>query len=244
MSRLFLSSIALLVVACTGGSGPDDPTNPSDPSDPSDPTNPSDPTGLSEGPSCEATETEVTLDEVTALGFAAQAIVDLADGEHLSTMVWQDDGSSGLTVTATLEGRVLFVDEEAVYPTGSGEAPAIGVVCEDYVAIEGTLRVATADGLLDETMDVTFRSMSGLVVDAGGALDPDDLTGSLVFDDFHEEVDYDARSMLLNARFDSEGTSGEVAGSVQGTGDCEDDEECTAWAAVFAFGAWGLEDGR
>ena len=226
---MLLSSIVLLVVACTGGSDPDDPTG----------TN--DKTGLSEGPSCEATETEVALDEVTALGFAAQAIVDLADGEHLSTMVWQDDSSTGVTVTATLGGRVLFVDEEAVYPTGSGEAPAIGVVCEDHVAIEGTLRVVTADGLLDETMDVTFQSWDGSRVDAGGALDPDELNGSLVFDDFHEEVDYDARSMLLNARFDSEGTSGEVAGSVQGTGDCEDGEECTAWAAIFAFGAWSSE---
>jgi hypothetical protein len=80
------------------------------------------------------------------------------------------------------------------------------------------------------------------VVDADAELDPDGLTGSLVFDDFHEEVDYDTRSLRLAAHFVAEGTSGEVAGMVQGSEDCEDGEACTAWASVFALGTWGTEE--
>ncbi len=227
LSRALLVLPAVLV-ACTGGGG-DDPTD--------DRTGK---IGLDEYPYCEATETEVSLDELTALGFAAQDVVALADGEHQVTLTWADDTTTPMTLTATLDGRALFVDEEAVYPEEGG--PDIGVVCDDHVAIEGTLELVTEDGQLAELVDVTFRSNDGLRADVWAELDPEDLGGTLVFDDFHEETDYDDRGMNVNASFDASGTSGEVGGTVSGTGDCADGEPCTAWQGFVSIGAWGQEE--
>ncbi len=229
MSRWFvLIALPAALVACTGGG--DDPTDPSGKDD----------TGLSEGPHCEATTTELTLDEVSSLGFGAQALVDLASGTHTSTMTWVDATTTDVTVVATLDGTARFVDEEPVYPT-TGTWSDIGVICEDHVEVDGTLHVTTADGLLDETVQLSFRSGDGLLVEARSELDPDALTGTLVFDDFHSETDYDERSMWLSANFDADGTRGEVVGQISGTGDCDPGETCTAWAGEVAFGSWDME---
>jgi len=215
--------------ACSGGGGGDDDTTGDTGKD-----------GNYNYPYCEETVTDLALDDATELGFAPSALVELADGAHTATMTWADGTHSEATLTVALQTTARFVDLEPVYPT-TGTVPDIAVICEDYVAIDGTLDLTTDDGRLAESLSLTFQSATGLEVTARSELDPAGLSGSLVFDDFVRSTDYDERSMWVDALFDATGSHGRVEGQVTGGDDCQDGDVCTQWAEVVDLGSWGYE---
>lgn len=222
MSTTLRAALALALIACTGSE--DDPNTKDD--------------TAGEGAHCEDTVTDVAFDEVTALGFAADAVVALADGAHAETMRWASGDSSPLAVTVTVGTTARMVDSEAVYPPGT--TVDIGLYCEDRVELDATLQLVSDDGLLDETLEGALVSIDGLSALFYATLEPDGLGGSLQMDDFMTEtLDYDERSLSLSASFDSEGSSGWLSGIVSGTGDCEEGENCTAWSGSFEIGTWG-----
>lgn len=193
------------------------------------------------GPSCEETATVVALDEVTALGFAAQELLTLAAGTHDETLTWaRDESTTPLVVAVTHDqGEVRFVDSEPVEPEG-GEQLDIAVICDDRVEIDVRMGLTTSDAALAEAFDAILVGYQADRAEVFQELDPDDLSGSYDIDVDNPESDYDTLSMHLRAAFDASGTSGEVMGQVTGEEECTGNT-CTAWAAEFAIGTWGSE---
>ncbi len=194
-------------------------------------------------PYCEDTATEVALDEETDLGFAAQAVVDLAvtPSPWAETFTWERGGSTELTLTVGPAGTALYVESEAVYPD-SGEVAAIGVECPNRVEVQAPVGFVTADGAFGESWDVVLSSVDGTTVTFGRELDPFGLTGSYDVLPDVGEPEYDELDLWVRGTFAAAGATGEVSGSASGEDECEDGETCSAWNSSFQVGTWGGED--
>lgn len=185
-----------------------------------------------EAPYCENTATVVGLDEATALGFSAQQLLDLALGQHDEVFTYADGTESGLSLEVShAGGEARFVTSEAVYPK-SGSTIDIGIECFDRVEVDVSISLATDDGALAESWDGALTSSSGEIVDFSQELDPDALSGSLDFDAFTSEPEYDDQSMWTYGSFTEAGALGEVNGQVSG------EDRDSAWAALVEIGAW------
>ena len=167
---------------------------------------------------------------------ALKALRDAASAELARSSV--ASAFPGTQASSRHASQLAFAVREVV---PSGTVPDIAVICEDYVAIDGTLDLTTDDGRLAESLSLTFQSATGLEVTARSELDPAGLSGSLVFDDFVRSTDYDERSMWVDALFDATGSHGRVEGQVTGGDDCQDGDVCTQWAEVVDLGSWGYE---
>ena len=191
-----------------------------------------------EMPSCEDTSTDVAMDEVTPLGFAAEEVVPFADGDHAISFTW-DQGADvdGLIGVALSGGSARYVDSEAVYPEGE-ETPAIGIECPDRVEIDAALTLSTSDGGLAEAWNVTLYAVDALAMAFSVQIPDAAFTGSYVLADHVDTADSDELTASASGRFDATGATGEVMGQASGQDECADGDECSAWATQVPVGTW------
>lgn len=198
---------------------------------------------LEGGSSCEEDATELELDEVSPLGFAAEDVLGLAEGTHEATLTWVPDGSAmatttlepGITeVTLVVEvaGPASFVDAEPPSSGSSGGMIELGWVCPDRVDVPVTVTLTTADGALDETLDGTLSA-----TDAGSAtllvpIELDELEGTFSF-----EVVSPEGGVPIQTRLEVVFGEGIFAGRLSGTIEQRTDQVATAAGAVYA--EWG-----
>jgi hypothetical protein len=193
-----------------------------------------------DGPHCEDTVLGLSMDEEAPLGFAPAVVVELAisPSPWAETLTWADGEPTELTLDLSNPQGARFLDSSAVYPDGS-EASAIGLVCEDRVALDATLSFETADGELDEVWTVTLESRDGDEATFFEQVDPFALRGSYDVAAHIEEPDWDEVTMFVSGVFDAEGTTGDVRGQVTGEDECTGDGPCAAWAMDLPVGTWG-----
>ena len=167
---------------------------------------------------------DLALDETSALGFAPQALLELAEGTSTGTFSFEAGGSSNVSITFTGSGEARF-EQRDWQDDGSGVAPALG--CSDVVLVSGTLAVVTADGSVDETVEVELEASTPEL--AGWFAELSSLGGSYQFD----ESPYDEVRYFLTGSFEAGGSTGEL--SAQGVN--EDSEVATA--TNLTIGSWG-----
>lgn len=190
--------------------------------------------GEESGARCEAqSHTALTVDEVSELGFAPQALVDLAVGSTMSTLSWADGTSTDLTEEVVVSGAMEFVHYEVVDDgTGDGQtAMEMAMWCPDQVEIEVVLSLDTADGRFAEAIPTRIVASAEDQVTATLSLDAVDGT----FDpwDFAPEGnDYDAVRAWVDLAWDANGPSGVVSGQGEGV-----DGE-VAFAEAIDIGSW------
>ncbi len=125
--------------------------------------------GTTDGGSCEETAKPLALDEASAIGVTAEQILAFAEGTHEATLTYLPDSwsatavaltpegeSTTVTVVIEAQGTAAFIDSEPVERRADGGpmiAMDLGTPCQDYVAIDVSVRLTTADGALDETLD-------------------------------------------------------------------------------------------
>ncbi len=184
--------------------------------------------------SCQVvSRTPLALDEVSALGFAAQDVLALAEGTHTATLTWARDGAAtGVTVTVALDGEAELLDREVVKTgTGSGEEPAITMWCPDMVEIGVAFTVTTDDGQLAESWSGGLTSEDGASASARRSLDA--VQGTFdAWDHVDPTADYDELEGSLELGFDVQGSWGTVRAQGSGT-----DGE-VAWAENLELGRW------
>lgn len=199
------------------------------------------PTDLKEatGPTCVDSATDVALDEVTPLGFAAQDVLPFASGLHATAFTYADGTVTGASLEVTPGATARFVDSEADYGEDTGAQPAIAIECPDRVEIDATEAFTTEDGALAESW--TFPLSATSVEGIGFSGEMSAFTGSLVLEDYaalEGNADYDEIGAFVDGSFDAAGANGTLYAQTSGTDDCEDSEDCTAWASQQAIGAW------
>lgn len=194
-------------------------------------------------PYCEETSTSISPTDETALGVVGAAVLDPLPASAEGDIVWAVDAESALSWGVTVGTETLrFVEAEAVYPTCEGGSPSIAVECPDFIAVEGTLALSSADGMLDAALPLTFSideySVGDGAVSFSGAVDAADLGGGFVLADHVDVAAYDELSLHLYGSVSAAGQL-DATLSAQGTGD----DGAVAWAeiieiAVMGDGAW------
>lgn len=190
------------------------------------------------GPSCVDTPTDVTMDEVTPLGFAANDVLPLAAGTHGVQFVYPDDGATVTTIVVTPGAAARYVDSVADYPD-TGAVPAIDVICESRVEIDATETFVSADGAFDEAWDYVLSATEVGLVSFAGQIPDATFHGSYVLADHTTATDYDKLTASVTANFAADSLQGSLDGQASGEDkDCVDGEACTAWAEMIEIGTW------
>ncbi len=122
-------------------------------------------TGIAGGFSeCVDTPSDVTADEVTALGFSANDVLAAVGGTHETDLLWM---ASDLYATHSLAGTVTpltltladavtaarYIDSQGGGCVG-GDGPCL--VCQPRAEIDVEFGIQSGDGALDETFSVTL----------------------------------------------------------------------------------------
>lgn len=191
--------------------------------------------------SCSAVDSaEYALDDATnPLGFAGQAIVDLAVKVHSATFTWAKDGATTeLTLDVTTEATQVTWRDNEWQDDGSGAEIAMAAAdCPDDLVLPVTVGFTTADGAFAESWDLELSAPAATEAGAYEELDLDALAGTYAV----TEVDptaYDAVRAFLELGFDAAGAWGVVDGQAEETGDPADPES-VASATHFDIGAFG-----
>lgn len=191
---------------------------------------------------CEETERAIGLDEATALGFTAGDLLSVVAGDHEEALTWADAELTGVegetTVTYSLDTQnpasIVFIESEPD-PSNTQE---IDVECEDRIVVTTAATLVTADGLLDERLEVRLTSADGQRVTWRGSVEPTDIGGT--FPTTSADEDMELTGLDLDGTHDA--TNGAASGSVnaelQSTGDGPD-----GIAAYGIVGYWGDYDG-
>lgn len=212
----------VLTTACTLGTDPDDGGQ----------------IGEESGARCEAVgSTPLAVDEESSLGFAPQALIDLAVGSTTSPLAWTDGTSTTLHEDVVVTGAMELVDYEVVDTgTGNGTATAMemSLWCPDQVEIEVTLALSSDDGRLAESVETRIRAAEAGQVTAWMSLDQPQGTFD-AWDFAPASNDYDDLRAWVDLTWDSAGPAGTVHGQGSGTdGD-------VAFAENLDIGSWGAE---
>ncbi|MCA9490557.1 MAG: hypothetical protein KC621_11565 [Myxococcales bacterium] len=220
--RRWLLVPLVLTTACTLGTDPNDGGQ----------------IGEESGSRCEAVgHTPLAVDEESALGFAPQALVDLAVGSTTSTLTWADGASTTLHEDVVVTGAMELVDYEVVETaTGNGGSTPMEMAswCPDQVEIEVTLGLTTDDGRFAESVATRLTASEATLVNASLSLDQPQGTFD-AWDFAPANNDYDD----LRAWIDLSWTDAGPAGVVQGQGEGTDGE--VAFAENVEIGRWGAE---
>ncbi len=172
-------------------------------------------------PRCEVTERAITPDEETALGVSGRHLTDSIPEATEGVLTWSAGASSSLSAVFTPDGTTLrYLDSETVVPDGD-IVLSIAVFCSDSLAIDGDLTLRSDDGLLDETISVTFTlsedDLSGPLVRLDTPLDPSAMGGDFILADHVDEGRYDKVELWLEGHLWDGVFSGELVALAEGS---------------------------
>lgn len=184
---------------------------------------------------CDATRTDLALDETSALGFSAAEVLLWLEAAHTATLVLDGESvGSELTVTVTSAGTANFVDQEEAADDGSGaETPAIAAVCDDYLELDVGIDFATADGAFAEHWDVVLPVEQVAAAQVSIPLEVGAFVGSYT-EPAAQVAECDTSRVQVDLYF-SEG--GGISGDVWLV--CEKTTEDTVSEGLVPLGSWG-----
>ena len=178
------------------------------------------------------TETELTLDQISSLGFSANQALAIATVDETDELLYVDGSKTGYHLTVGQSGGARLVEMEWDSGTSGTE---MAVDCPPYVAIDAIVTLDTEDGLFAEAWDSELRAAS--LDDIRWLAQLDAVAGTFDIADFVEDPgQFDSMSAWVSATFDALGSHGVIAGQGEGT------NGATAFASSVDVGSWPLAD--
>jgi len=154
--------------------------------------------------------TLIDLDEEGAGGITPQSLLDLAEGEHVTELIWADGTTTELAVAVDYEdAQAMSVG--FVLPEPATNEPMIEleqVACPGYVAVPVNVSITSDDGQLAESLTVELRS-EGASGYAEQKLDPDSIEGEFELAT-HLDADGDMDTMSVQLRFEEGQLTGHI----------------------------------
>ena len=193
--------------------------------------------GTDLGPTCEGTAVPVALDEVTAIGVVPADLIKRIPTHQDADFVYANADTTTIALDFTVGDEATFTDQTAVYPEGT--TIDIGIICDDFVAINVDFTFATADGVFDEAVSTQATVTEGTLGQIGAPLDLAALGGTFVIDDYTDGTAYDDARLRIALQLHDDGfTTGEINGDISGQEACAD-AECSAWDMAVDVGSYG-----
>jgi len=167
---------------------------------------------------CKRTTTVLaSTDVVSITGQSAADVLSVAGGAYTGELRWFENlaqhANAGTSTPLTLElvyvgGEVRDIDAELVSPCYL-DGPC---GCDDTLEIEMTLKLASDDGALLDTIPVTLKSSPAEFSDPwlSQSFDPDAAPGGLQTTDLSLPKDATLREFSITAIFESGAASGEL----------------------------------
>ena len=190
-----------------------------------------------EGAHCEVVaRTPLGLDEVSPLGFTAQAVLDFAAGTHAATLAWEDGSRTPLSLVIEPVGDIEYLEQAVVDDgNGSGEEPALAPLCPNVLSIGVDIGLSTEDGALAEQWLGTLEADTVELARFGRDLD--DVAGTFdAWDHAPEGVAFDEVHAWLDTTISAAGPEGLISGQGSGTDGDPNDPNGTSWAQSFEIG--------
>ncbi len=151
------------------------------------------------------------LDEQSTLGFSAADMLALADNAQDQTLNWHalsnvsvgpESGEQALTLEITSRGQARLVDYER-----KANGFEIGGECPDRLEVPVTLKLRSAQGALDESIETTLSARSAHVARIYHRLPADKIAGSL---EVEAQDGFKLNSLTVALSLTSFGGSGEI----------------------------------
>lgn len=151
-------------------------------------------------PYCEEVSQSVSRDDAAGIGIPASDFLDAMPLAEDLVLSWADGTTDTLSWSFSPdEGSLALITSEVVTPETDGPVATIAVECFDYISVAGTLSLESADGRLQESLDVAVQlygsdaTSEGPLAVLSEYLDIFDLEGSLSIDEY---VDSSASSSV------------------------------------------------
>lgn len=192
---------------------------------------------------CEETVTAVDLDEETDLGLSAQDLLDAAEGTWTDELVYLfEEATTELTFVVSYDGgEASYVTSEYVSSDDADIAPD----CEDYVEVEVSVSLETADGRFAESWTDTVVGYADADPVLWNRFDPASLGGTFDPSEVTDE-DYDEAEVFVTSTFADGSCSGEIVLQVSGAEEIGAEEsggeEGVAWASNYDVAGWPSEN--
>ncbi len=183
--------------------------------------------------SCDRTETSLSLDEVTPLGFSAAEVWAWLEGTHTTSFsLVEDEVERDLAITVDAVGTATWVDLEPAESTG-GIEPAMEAWCPDTLEIDAVVDFEVSDGSFAEQWTLALSVDQVEAASARLEVALDGLSGAYTVPEGMTE-DCDTSNFVFEQSYSSGGgPSGELMLWCEGTdGD-------VAWAGQDQLGVWG-----
>ena len=185
------------------------------------------------GGGCELVEEiSLELDGTAPDGRDVQNWVSYLVVSHSASLLWADGERTGLVVNLTDPTNVRWRDYEV---SGDGDMATIEIACEDSLAVDVNAAFTTADGRLDESVDVVLYTNSAI---GDGAFTADLTTtdGTLEISDFATES-FDTLTASLDASWIESG----ITGGIDGFGETTDGSAVSmSRFEIASFGPTGI----
>lgn len=178
---------------------------------------------------CDAVVTGLEPATVSALGFAAQDLLDTITWTSDATLRYPATGADTTLRTALTPGAARLVDEAAFAHHADGTVEPADGACDDRMEIDAVLAFTTADGAFDEQLAATLRATAPDAASTRVALDPEALNGTFRIEEHVPEGTYAELNVTLDAGFTADGSSGLIGA----TGQLRSDEcaDCVSYMA-------------
>ena len=185
------------------------------------------------GGGCELVEElPLELDGTAPDGRDIQNWVNYLVRSHSASLLWADGERTGLNVDLTDPTNVRWRDYEV---SGDGGMATIEIACDDSLAVDVNAAFTTADGRLNESVDVVLYTNHGI---GDGAFTADLTTtdGTLEISDFATES-FDTLTASLDAGWIESG----ITGGIDGFGETTDGSAVSmSRFEIASFGPTGI----
>jgi len=191
--------------------------------------------------SCSEDVTQLSVEQDSPLGFSARTINTLTSGDHDSNLTWTNNEITSLRLRVTYaDGDIRYIDR-AISGGGGEEATDTASeeeLCPDTLEIDVTLSFETGDDAFDETWETPLVATTADSATFAYTFDPLDLNGSYDVTSDMTSTDYDQLDGDARGTFDITGATGTLTGQASGEEECDEGEECSAWAENFDIATW------
>jgi len=195
-------------------------------------------------PHCDTTSTPLDGAAASALGFTPDVLAGSL-GDLWSSPATVPDGDTLLTVRMLSWGQAYDVDLSPAPAPPHANVVDIGVVCEDYVAVDAELGVATSDGTLAETWAVVLKAVDTTQAAFDLTAETTSLQGSLDLSRYSMEG-YDSASLsvqgLLKPAGETEGELTLLRETSSGSASTQLSKVLVTWGADVGSGDTGAGD--